>query len=228
MSDEPKVGFTGETLYFDGTRVLPGPANTQQANYSVAPKTLASMAANQAAYFGEPEIPVTDEMIRAGEKAWQSVREFAQIGTNPRCTEATYRAMAARRPREGTQLATDQNVITLIRLLQTERDSARTLATEHGLRIAQLERDIRMLMSDKVGDHSYHGPVKDGEAVPDETHERFHKTVGDVLSGNVMRPARDQMEKALADAKAKDDKAPKPIRGITTRGDPRLMGWMLA
>lgn len=35
----------------------------------------------------------TDQMVRAGEHGWQSAREFAQIGTTPRCTKASFTAM---------------------------------------------------------------------------------------------------------------------------------------
>ena len=86
-------------------------------------------------------------------------------------------------------------------------------------------RDRRMVAADDAGNHNYHGPIKDGKAIPDETHERFHGAIGDVLAGNVIRPARDQMERALADAKAKDDKTPQPLRPITSNGDRRRIGW---
>jgi hypothetical protein len=45
-----------------------------------------------------------------------------------------------------------------------------------------------------------------------------------VLSGNIIRPARDQMERALADARAKDSAAPKSLPGITRSDDPRRIG----
>lgn len=66
----------------------------------------------------------------------------------------------------------------------------------------------------------YHGPVKDGEAVPDPVHEQFHRAVGDVLAGKVMSKARDQMRKALDGVPA--EKAAPNI--VTRSDDPRRMG----
>lgn len=68
-----------------------------------------------------------------------------------------------------------------------------------------------MVATEKPGDHPYHGPVKphditgeggevmrtERRAVPDEVHERFHKAVGDVISGKVMPAAREQMKREL-------------------------------
>lgn len=157
----------------------------------------------------EPEIPVTEEMLAAGivsynePMAEDEALDLIEI----------YRAMAALAPTQG-----DYGQV------RRELSNMSEIATEQANRIAELEHDIRMLMSDKVGDHDYHGPVKDGKAVPDESHERFHGSIGDVLSGNIIRPARDQMEKALADARAKDGKG---VPSIPTGGrsdDPRRIG----
>ena len=43
----------------------------------------------------------------------------------------------------------------------------------------------------------YHGPVINGKVVPDETHERFHKSVQDILAGRILPKAREQMRDAL-------------------------------
>lgn len=102
--------------------------------------------------------------------------------------------------------------------------NAQVLIAGQATRIAELERDVRMLKADKVSDHDYHGPIKDGKAVPDESHERFHGSIGDVLSGNIIRPARDQMEKALADARAKDGKGVPSIPTSGRSSDPRRIG----
>jgi hypothetical protein len=64
-------------------------------------------------------------------------------------------------------------------------------------------------MTDETA-HDYHGPVKDGKAVPDEVHERFHRSIGDVLAGRVIPEARRQMQEALK--AAPKDKAPFPVR----------------
>lgn len=97
--------------------------------------------------------------------------------------------------------------------------------------------DQRMVAADEAGSHPYHGPTKPvtdangnvtgRESVPDPVHERAHGVIGDIMAGRVIRPARDQMEKALADAKVKDTTIPKPIRNIAP-ADPRRMGWMPA
>lgn len=93
--------------------------------------------------------------------------------------------------------------------------------------------DARMIKADETGNHPYHGPTKpvtdaDGkvtrQVVPDPTHERFHGSVGDVIAGNVMRPARDQMERALADARVKDGKTPPPFPSAHTASDHRRIG----
>jgi hypothetical protein len=56
-------------------------------------------------------------------------------------------------------------------------------------------------MTEQPRDIDYHGPVKDGQAIPDPVHEQFHRAVGDVLAGKVIPSARKQMRDAL-------DKAP--------------------
>lgn len=93
--------------------------------------------------------------------------------------------------------------------------------------------DARMIKADETGNHPYHGPTKpvtdaDGkvtrQVVPDPTHERFHGSVGDVIAGNVMRPARDQMERALADARVKDGKTPPPFPSAHAVPDHRRIG----
>lgn len=75
------------------------------------------------------------------------------------------------------------------------------------------ETGVYPAIVEEPGAHDYHGPtepVLDSDGVPthnrravaDVVHERFHKTVGDVLAGKVIPAARKQMRDAL-------DKAPK-------------------
>jgi hypothetical protein len=59
-------------------------------------------------------------------------------------------------------------------------------------------------MADESSDHDYNGPTKPDPVnpgrrlpIPDEAHERFHKSVGDVLGGKIVPAARRQMEDAL-------------------------------
>lgn len=192
----------------------------------------------------EPEIPVTEEMIAEARGSGCLL-----VGLHDDEIAALYHAMAAKAPKESSTWAFQEHRIAVseaanlhLRATVAEK-SDRIAALEAdllGLRgycevlekrdatrnatIAELEHDIRMLMSDKVGDHDYHGPVKDGKAVPDESHERFHGSIGDVLSGNIIRPARDQMEKALADARAKDGKGVPSIPTGGRSSDPRRIG----
>lgn len=205
-----------------------------------------------------PKVAVTKEMKTAGEEA----ATLAELGTVFACSkpEATsfpqdepmrLAAPDARAPRLISNSAEADRVNLLWEKGLLWEDGSGKLSADPPApkpsRLRELlqrkassvgvpESQVRMLMSDKLGDIPYHGPTKpavdsDGnptgrrETVPDEVHERFHKALGDVATGGVMRPARDQMEKALADAKAKDGKAPQPIRGITRSGDPRIGGW---
>lgn len=84
----------------------------------------------------------------------------------------------------------------------------RALAAEAAL------KDIREKMAAEKGSsngsHPYHGPVKDGKAIEDEVHERFHKAIGDVMDGKVIPDAQKQMKDAL-------DKAPKPKPAFPVR-----------
>lgn len=77
----------------------------------------------------------------------------------------------------------------------------------------------RMLGADEnVGNHDYNGPAdEDGRPVPDVVHERFHKAVGDVMAGDVMPKAREQMRKAL-------DAAPKHEKTTASTGKPMPKG----
>jgi hypothetical protein len=308
MSDEPKVGFTGDPVYFDGTRVLQDKKAAMMQ--PLVDRTMEVMRKRgihvpsdwripvaAAKINVEPEIPVTEEMIQAvGNLAAISL---SQVCLSPERLTAIYRAMAAKAPRMAllglmksnllteeakdvlTQMAaswqTSHNDLVALehmrreaacavidredRIAALESENAKLrldrdlwhnsanqnldfLAEEARFReieredardyISELVRDIHMLKADKLGDVPYHGPTrpvtdKDGEitgreAAPDPSHERFHGSIGDVLSGNIIRPARDQMERALADARAKDSAAPKSLPGITRSDDPRRIG----
>lgn len=77
----------------------------------------------------------------------------------------------------------------------------------------------RLLAADEnVGNHDYNGPAdEDGRSLPDVVHERFHKAVGDVMAGDVMPKAREQMRKAL-------DAAPKHEKTTASTGKPMPKG----
>lgn len=77
----------------------------------------------------------------------------------------------------------------------------------------------RMLgVEENPGNHDYNGPAdEDGRSVPDVVHERFHKAVGDVMAGDVMPKAREQMRKAL-------DAAPKHEKTTASTGKPMPKG----
>ena len=86
-----------------------------------------------------------------------------------------------------------------------------------------------MIAADDAGNHDYNGPVKDGKAVPDVAHERFHGAIGDVLAGKIITSARRQMQEALKQA-PKDapttasTSRPMPDAATKLFGDPRRMG----
>lgn len=151
-------------------------------------------------YASDPEIPVTPEMIEAGCDKRVS---FSLV--------MTYRAMAALAPK-------DREIL----ILRAEREAWKHMYEE--LRGKTGAPDARMLRADETGNHNYHGPTKDGKAVPDPVHERAHEVVGDILGGRIIRPARDQMEKALADARVKDGKTPAEIPTTPNLSDPRRIG----
>lgn len=77
--------------------------------------------------------------------------------------------------------------------LERERDAALAETS----RLFVLLAKSGMPVGESAGAHPYHGPVKDGKSIPDETHQRFHGAVGDVLSGKIMPEARRQMQEAL-------------------------------
>lgn len=69
-----------------------------------------------------------------------------------------------------------------------------------------------------AGPHDYIGPTKPDPAhpgrrlpVPDPTHERFHRAVGDVMTGKVLPEARRQMQEALKRAPKEPVRAPDAI-----------------
>lgn len=185
-----------------------------------------------------------DEMMRydLGNALAVGERALAGIATlKAECAEAKMQI--------GRLTDANDNLVTTARELDDENTRLKSQAqyaeaclvrldaviSERNTRVAELESQVRMLTADKTGDLPYHGPVEtvphpteDGKmvrrAVPDPVHEQFHRAVEDVAAGNVIRPARDQMEKALADARAADDKALKPLRGLDGGGDRRRIG----
>lgn len=186
---------------------------------------LRELLQRKASSVGVPRILVTKEMLDAAHGVWHETFSVEREDTD--WFELLYRAMAAVAPVELVSAAEDR-VAALVAENATLRSLAQKTADQECVYLREITqlRDALMVRADEAGAHPYHGPTKDGKAISDEVHERFHKALGDVATGGVMRPARDQMEKALADAKAKDGKAPQPIRGITRSGDPRIGGWM--
>lgn len=86
-------------------------------------------------------------------------------------------------------------------------------------------------VDEDVGSHDYHGPMsKPGPdepgrpvPIPDIIHERFHKSVGDVLSGKIIPEARRQMEEALKNAPK--EKTTIPV-APASKDDPRRIGFV--
>ena len=219
-----------------------------------APEAAWTSVSSSAVDHTEATIPVTEEMIEAGLVIYyedcpiQTDRDDlvaiyrAMAAVAPKEDQTAlfdeWRAALSQARKEtreaehlGLQIAKEARAH--IAALEAENELIREMLTDRDARIAELS-DRRMVKADEAGSVPYHGPTRpvtdaDGnvtgrEAIPDEVHEQFHRAVGDVVSGNVIRPARDQMEKALADAKSKDATAPKSIRPVTTSGDPRRMG----
>lgn len=219
------------------------------------PATLAQTAAFEREYSGTfdsgPEIPVTAEMNHAGARILMDLR-FREGSSWP-LAEKIYRAMRSLEPMQVTPgLWSDQSVAKLI----TERDEAFNAARIFEIRaynaegrVKELERRLiaseertqiilkhyhkvcdKLHAKDAAGDHDYHGPVADGEAIADEVHERFHGAVGDVIAGRVLRKAREQMAEALKrtppDPETTASKSrPMPGKALgQTFGDPRRMG----
>lgn len=171
-------------------------------------RRIASMQANLETHFGTAAIEWSEPNDPA---AW------AKPGTPvmQKLIEEIDQWSAVVRDRDA-KISTDEREILVLR---AERDAWKYL-----YETVKPDSDARMLKADETGNHDYIGPVKDGKAVPDPTHERFHGSVGDVIAGNVMRPARDQMERALADARVKDGKTPPPFPSAHAVPDHRRIG----
>jgi hypothetical protein len=166
------------------------------------------------------EIPVTEEMIAAGADV---DLDGSLATTSYELVPLIYRAMRKLEPMRVTPgLFCDNTVtrlhadnVTLRALAQKTADQECVYLRE----IAELKR--KLAFPDQAGDHPYNGPVKDGASIPDETHERFYKSVGDVIAGRVMPVARKQMEDALANApKEKPTFDPRAVQ----ESDRRKMG----
>lgn len=94
-------------------------------------------------------------------------------------------------------LARAEEILAVNRVLQEDLRLARVqiAAYSHALMTAQT---MIVAAEDREDAHPYHGPLSsDGTPIPDVVHERFHKSIGDVLTGNVTYKAREQMRKAL-------------------------------
>lgn len=225
---------SGDTIHVRSDGVYVNDKNVAPQNMSgftmlefgngVARETLASMHANQEAYFGKPEIPVTSEMRAAGARLYDSAKDDFERSD----LDAIYRAMAALAPVELVTANEDRIVALETAVSEKDREIVQLRAEREAWKylyeMAKPDSDTRMLRADETGSHDYIGPVKDGKAIPDPTHERFHGSVGDVIAGNVMRPARDQMERALADARVKDGKTPPPFPSAHALPDHRRIG----
>lgn len=189
-------------------------------------------------------VEMTAEMVAAGVAATEAAHPCALVED----VQIIYRAMhaAGDLQAENTRLHDRIKVLTderddiatrydvrgqAVRELLEERDAA--ITNRHQLNDAYFREArktddlhaeiarLRAMLPAEGSGPDYHGPVKDGKAVPDSVHEQFHRAVGDVLAGKVMPQARDQMRKALDGVPAE-----KPVPNIVTRtGDPRRMGW---
>ena len=168
----------------------------------------------------DDDIPVTPGMIEAAIK----LRLDAPSDDLAEHAAALYRTMRALEPRGYLNERLEKLIIG---------------NNEKSLRIAELTR--LLAISEKPGDHDYHGPTEsvphptlEGQSIrratPDPTHEQFHRAVGDVLAGKIIPEARRQMEDALkrplpdAPAGASTSK-PMPGKALSGfGGDPRRIG----
>lgn len=172
------------------------------------------------------DIVVTEEMISAID---EDVARYIDPDDAPRI----YRAMRAHEPLNAAEKLMATNQMAAMGRLAEERDQARkyeaynaartvmierALLRSEGMRdelekhVKELEARLSKIEEDAIPDHPYTGPRKDGVAVPDVVHERFHKAIGDVLDGNVMPKAREQMRDALG--KAPEEKKPFPGKAL--------------
>lgn len=181
-----------------------------------------------------PRVEVTRQMLDRGELTARSTGLDCQSWAPETLHEllsAVYPAMASVAPVPLVSEAEDK-----VTCLQA---AYRSLGEASDARIAELEMENarlrRLLASDAPGDHPYHGPLSKPDEngkrtpVPDETHERFHKSIGDVLSGKILPKAREQMADALkrsppdAPTTASTSK-PMPGKALGLHGDPRRLG----
>lgn len=138
-------------------------------------------------------------MVEAGKAAW--IASGGELDTILAC----YRAMASLAPKDMMDAST-----------QVDNAIAGLMIDLAAMRIA----------AEDVGNHPYHGPLskpdENGKRVPvcDPVHEKFHGSIGDVLSGKVMPEARRQMEDALR----RSPPEPKTFPVGLKVGDPRRLG----
>lgn len=113
-------------------------------------------------------------------------------------------------------LARAEEILLVNKALRGERDALRAMTEK-------LQHE-KALLSDKLSaaehredGHDYVGPTSGGVPVPDVVHERFHKSIGDVLAGNALPKAREQMRDAL-------NQPPAAVPQTTTKGRPLPKG----
>lgn len=107
-------------------------------------------------------------------------------------------------------------------VMAKERDDFRDAlcATVGKLMVAEQRLAALEPLKAETDNHDYHGTKQDNKAVPDEVHERFHRSIGDVLAGRVIPEARRQMQEALKSAPK--EKPEFPVRLMET--DRRKVG----
>lgn len=189
---------------------------------------------------------VTDTMRAAADEA-RALHQLGVFAGDVSMDEVIYRAMHAVAPvelisegeRQADQYRRERdNVLDIATATQLKLNDAAariavleaTIVTYQKQGLERFEREARV-MAEEPGDHPYHGPTEtvphptiDGQsvkqAVPDPVHEQFHRAVGDVLAGRVMKPALRQMQEALKNCPK--EKAPFPLPKLSY--DPRKMG----
>jgi hypothetical protein len=230
----PRVEVTAEMRYAglqqlhenDGEETEEAAACVFRAMHAAAPVPLVSEAENA---LRRALLRIVGDMPSPDEDPWERCRGIA-------CAALGY---ARPKPLPGSERTTDlinayaeiARLHDALKVRTDEREQSRIENVALGQMWAGVMAEVQeahaeiarlraMLPAEGAGPN-YHGPTKDGKAVDDPVHERFHESVQDVLAGKVMQPARDQMRKALDGVPA--EKVGPNI--VTRNDDPRRMGW---
>lgn len=158
--------------------------------------------------------PMTEtQQIEANLKANLTARAvLPPIMTATEISSSTKRSLTA-----VDRILADDGVRQYTEHLQQQLDQALKNEAAAQMRLFMTERHLARLEArlgdDNPGSHDYHGTTDiAGSPVPDPVHERFHKSIGDVLAGNVIPKAREQMQDAL-------NRAPKPANATGASTD---------